>query len=139
MLLNSAVIVLDARCAGDFLKIDFKNLALLSALICFGLTFVWLLVPKFLLSLWAVGFSEPVGLVCRRVAALFAGIGVMLFRLRRAAPSPARDAVATGLVVACSMLALLGMIELGLGHAGPGILLAIAVEIALALGFRFAD
>jgi hypothetical protein len=121
------------------LKIRFENLALLSALICLALALIWSLAPQFLLSMWAVGFSEPVGLVCRRAAALFAGVGVMLFQLRHAAPSPVRSAVATGLMVACSLLAVLGITELVLGHAGPGILLAVAVEIALALGFRLAN
>jgi hypothetical protein len=121
------------------LKIRFDLLALLSALICLVLALVWSLAPQVLLSLWTVGFSEPVGLVCRRTAALFAGIGVMLFQLRHAAPSPVRSAVTTGLISACSLLALLGITELFLGHAGPGILLAVAVEIALALGFWLAN
>jgi len=41
-------------------------------------------------------------------------------------------------MVTCLMLALLGIIELVIGHAGPGILLAVTVEIALALGFYLA-
>lgn len=44
-----------------------------------------------------------------------------------------------GFIVARSMLALLGMIEFTIGHAGPGILLAVAVQIVLALGFRLAN
>ena len=117
----------------------FRHLAVLSALICFALAFVFLFVPELMLSLWAVAFSGSVGLVCRRSAALFAGIGIVLFKLRHVAPSPARAAVATGATVACLMLALLGMVELFIGHAGPGILLAVAVEIALALAFRLAS
>ena len=42
-------------------------------------------------------------------------------------------------MVTCLMLALLGTIELVTGHAGPGILLAVVVEIALALGFYLAN
>lgn len=121
------------------MKICFKNLALLSALICLVLALIWLLAPEFLLSFWSVGFSGSVGLVCRRNAALFAGMGVMLFGLRHAAPLPARSAIAMGFIVARSMLALLGMIEFTIGHAGSGILLAVAVQIVLALGFRLAN
>ena len=123
---------------GDGLTIRFNNLAQLSAAICFALALIWACVPGLLLALWSVGFSDEVALVCRRSAALFAGIGVMLFRLRHAAPSPVRDAVALGVTVACSMLALLGIVDLVMGHAGPGILLAVVVEMALALGFRLA-
>lgn len=124
---------------GGRLKVHFPTLAVLSAVTCFGLAFVFLFVPELMLSLWSVAFSDSVGLVCRRSAALFAGIGIMLFKLRHVAPSPARAAVATGVTVACSMLALLGMVELSSGHAGPGILLAVTVEIALALAFRLAS
>jgi hypothetical protein len=43
--------------------------------------------PNLLLSSWDVDFSYPVGLVGRRGAALFAGIGVMFFWARNAEPS----------------------------------------------------
>ena len=100
-----------------------------------ALALAWSLAPQVLLSLWTVDFSEPVGLMCRRTAALFAGVGVMLFQVRHAAPSPVRSAVATGFIVACTLLAFLGITELVMGHAGPGILLAVAIEIALAFAF----
>ena len=135
---STLVVPLKTIHIGDRLKIDFRNLTLLSAGICFGLSIILLVAPQLLLSFWSVGFSEPVGLVCRRTAALFAGIAVMLFRLRHCLPSPARSAVAIGLILACSMLALLGIIEFTMGHSGPGILLAGVVEIVLALGFYFA-
>ena len=121
------------------MKIAFKNIALLSASICIALALIWLLTPTLLLSLWDVEFSEPVGLVSRRAAPLFAGMGLMLFKLRHVEPCPARTAVSSGLMVACLMLALLGVIELFIGHAGPGILLAVTVEVALALGFHLAN
>ena len=129
----------DAYYTGDYLKIRFESIALVSALICMALALVWSLAPQLLLSLWAVDFSEPVALMCRRAAALFAGIGVMLFQVRHAAPSPVRSAVAAGFIVACILLASLGVTELVPGHAGPGILLAVAVEITLALAFWIAN
>jgi len=119
-------------------KIDFKHIALSSASICIALALIWLLTPKLLLSLWAVEFSEPVGLVSRRASPLFAGMGLMLFKLRHVGPCPARTAVSSGLMVTCLMLALLGIIELVIGHAGTGILLAVTVEIVIALGFYLA-
>jgi len=95
--------------------------------------------PNLLLSLWAVEFSEPVGFVSRRASPLFAGMGLMLLKLRNVGPCPARTAVSSGLMLTCLMLALLGIVELVIGHAGPGILLAVTVEIALALGFCLAN
>ena len=120
---------------GNSMRLGFYRMSALSASLCFALAIVWGGFPQLLLAMWAVDFSEPVGLVARRGAALFAGIGVMLFRLRHAGPSPARAAAAAGFVTGCALLALLGIGELAAGHAGPGILLAVAVELALAAGF----
>ena len=120
---------------GSSLKIRFNHLASAAAGICFALAVTWLCMPQLLLALWSVPFSDPVALVGRRNGALFAGVSVILFQLRHAAPSATRSAVAHGVAVACSTLALLGIAECALGHAGPGMLLAVAVEIMLALGF----
>ena len=116
---------------------NFRNLAILSSLICFGLTLTWTLAPALLLAIWGIEFSYPVGLVGRRGAALFAGIGVMFFAARNAEPSAARSALVTGFIVGCAALATLGIFELASGHAGPGILSAVLVEIALALAFLY--
>ena len=120
------------------MRLPFHQLALTSALFCFALALTWLLAPGLLLSTWAVELSGPTALVCRRAAALFVGTGVMLFQLRHAPPSPARKAVATGLVASCVLLAALGVLEWLAGHAGPGILLAAAIETALATAFYLA-
>jgi hypothetical protein len=115
--------------------IGFSHLALGAAAICGALAVIWLCTPQLLLAIWSVPFAEATALVCRRSGALFAGIAVMLFQLRHAPPSPVRTAVANGITVGCSILALLGMADVALGHAGPGMLLAVAVEVALAAAF----
>ena len=116
---------------------NFRNLATLSALVCFALTLTWALAPELLLAIWGIEFSYPVGLVGRRGAALFAGIGVMFFMARNAEPSTARSALVSGFIVGCVALAALGIFELASGHAGPGILSAVLVEIALAAAFLY--
>lgn len=120
------------------MTIAFKPFALSAALLCVALALVWSVLPAVLLSLWSVPSSDAAGFLGRRMAALFLGIGVLLFRVRHAPPSPARAAVSTGLTAGCAALALLGAFELALGHAGPGILMAVAVEALLALGFFLA-
>lgn len=40
-----------------------------------------------------------------------------------------------GAIVACLMLAALGVVELATGHAKVGILVAVFIEVALVLGF----
>lgn len=117
------------------MNLDFRRLSLLSALVFFSLALTWTIAPNLLLANWGVEFSSPVGLVGRRGAALYAGMGVMFFSARNAEPSPARSALLGGAVVACLVLAVLGVCELATGHAEVGILAAVFIEIALALAF----
>ena len=115
------------------MKLTFRSLAILSALVFFSLALTWMFAPNVMLSHWGVDFSYSAGLMARRGAALYAGIGVMLFSARNAGPSPARSALVTGFVVACLILATLGVFELATGHAGFGISVAVLIEIALTL------
>ena len=91
--------------------------------------------PNLALSFWDVEFSYPAGLISRRLAALYAGVGVMFYSARNAEPSSARSALVTGTVVACLTLAALGVYELAIGHAGRGILVAVLIEVAFSLAF----
>jgi thiamine transporter ThiT len=116
------------------MPLSFRTLAILAAAICLALAAVLLFAPRLLLSLWDVQYTYPVGLVARRAAALFLGIGVMLFLARNAEPSVSRLALSRGLAVGCLALAVLGCMEFFTGHAGIGILSAVLVEVVLACG-----
>jgi hypothetical protein len=117
------------------MKLDFRSLAILTSLVFFSLALTWMLAPNLLLSNWGVESSSTVGLVGRRGAALYAGLGVMFFSARNAEPSPARSALLGGTVVTCLVLAALGVFEFATGHAKVGILTAVFIEIALVLAF----
>lgn len=117
------------------MKLNFRGLAILSALLFFALALTWMLAPNLLLSDWGVEFTPSAGLVGRRAAALYAGIAVMLFSARNAEPSTARSALIKGIVVACFMLAALGLLELEIGNAIPRILIAVFIEVTLMLAF----
>jgi hypothetical protein len=119
------------------MRINFRNLATLSALVCLALAITWVFAPNLLLSMWGVEFSYPVGFVGRRAAALYAAIGIKFFAARNAEPSTARSALMTGFVFGCLALATLGVFELVTGHAGLGILSAVFVEAGLALAFLY--
>jgi len=114
------------------MKIEFKTLATLAGLLFLSLAMVWLAAPTLLLADWGVEFSEGIGLMGRRAAALYAGFGVMFLLSRSAGPSTARSALVRGLLVACLMLAALGLYELWGGHVTNKILVAVAIEIAFA-------
>jgi hypothetical protein len=117
------------------MKLDFRSLAILSALIFFSLALTWMLAPDLLLSNWGVELSSSAELVGRRGAALYVGMGVMFFSARNAEPSPVRSALLGGAIVTCLILAILGVFELATGHAEVGILAAVFIEIALVLAF----
>lgn len=55
--------------------------------------------------------------------------------VRNESPSITRHALSNGFMVGCWGLAALGFGEWLNGHAGPGILLAVVVELALGLAF----
>lgn len=117
------------------MQLSFRTLALFTAFLCFSLALIWGFTPESMLSIWNVGFSDTTGLMARRGAMLFMALGVMFYLARNAPPSPARAAMSNGLMVGVFGLAVLGFGEWLNGRAGPGILLAVLVEISLGLAF----
>ncbi|NKK61561.1 hypothetical protein GFM44_37920 [Rhizobium leguminosarum bv. viciae] len=117
------------------MKLTFPVVATTAATICLVLAGLWIFSPRTLLFIWSVNGSDATDLVARRGGALFLGLGVLLIFVRNSGEAVGRYAVAVGLAVGCSALATLGCYELLSGHAGVGILLAVAVEAALAISF----
>jgi len=117
------------------MQLSFRALSTFTAALCFLLALVWGLMPDWLLSIWGLEYSLTVGIVARRSAMLFAALGVMFYLVRNESPSTTRHALSKGFMVGCWGLAALGFGEWLNGHAGPGILLAVVVELALGLAF----
>lgn len=117
------------------MQLSFRTLSTFTAALCVVLALVWGLTPDQLLAVWSIEYSSAAGLVARRSAVLFAALGVMFYLVRNEAPSATRSALSNGFIVGCWGLAALGFGEWLNGHAGPGILLAVGVELALGLGF----
>lgn len=115
------------------MPIRFSAICTVALLICLSLAFTWAVRPQLLLAMWAIDGNPPALFVGRRAAALFFGLAFVLWAVRRAPPSPVRTAVADGVALACAALAALGLAEFAAGHAGAGILLAVAVEAVLAI------
>jgi hypothetical protein len=117
------------------MKISFRHLAIITALLFLMLTLTWMFAAQQLMSGWGLVSTPMAELLGRRAAALYAGLAIMFWLARNARPSPARSAMSKGLTVACLMLAALGIFELAAGHVAPGILLAVVIEVALAVAF----
>jgi hypothetical protein len=118
----------------------FQSLSVATALLCALLGLAWLADARWLLDLWSVshGNDGTVQLVGRRNGALFIALAVMFAQARHAPPSPVRRALAAGMFCGSALLACLGLFEWEQGHAGPGILLAVAVECGLAWAWAHA-
>lgn len=117
------------------MQFSFRTLSSFTAALCLLLALVWGLAPDRILASWDIEYSLAAGLISRRMAVLFMVLSAMFFMLRNEAPSQTRNALSNGFMIGCWGLAVLGFGEWLNGHAGPGILLAVGVELALGLAF----
>lgn len=117
------------------MSLSFHALAVITAFICFFLAIVCLAASKWMLAFWGVSYSYPVGLVSRRLGAVFLGNGVLCYMARDAAISPARTAISIGIIVVTFGLASLSIGEFVTKHARAPILLASVVELMIAVAF----
>lgn len=117
--------------------LSFYRLSIFCAILFTVLFTILMFAPVMLLSAWGVELTDSVGLVTRRIAALYAGIAVMYFFARNAEHSATRTALIVGTITACSILAILGVYEYVAGHASGGILISVLIEVALVLAFLY--
>lgn len=119
------------------MRLSFRSLSVIVSLLFLAIACTWMFAPAAMLANWGIGTSPSAELMARRGAALYAGLSVMFFVARGAAPSLARSALVAGFVTACALLAALGVGELASGHADRGILIAAVLEIVFVLAFLF--
>ena len=117
--------------------LSFYRLSVFSSILFTVLSIILLFAPVMMLSAWGVELTDSVGLVTRRIAALYAGIAVMYFFARNAEHSATRKALIVGTITACLILALLGVYEFAAGNASAGILGSVLIEVALVLAFTY--
>ena len=114
---------------------SFRTVAVITAIAALALGLGFLFVGAIVVGRWQIQPTESVLLLSRRIGAIYLGLSVMLFLARSAPVSVTRTALSAGAAVLLSLLALLGVYELTVGHAGPGILVSIVIESLLALGY----
>lgn len=117
--------------------LSFYRLSVLSSILFALLAIILMFAPAQMLTGWGVALTDSVGLLARRIAALYTGIAVMYFLARNAEHSTTRTALMYGTISACLILAALGAYEFFVGHASSGILPAVFIEVALALAFAY--
>ena len=99
----------------------------------------WVLLPQLPIGLMGLHDDEGTRAVGVRLAGLMVAWAVTLFLARDLPPSPGRRAISYGMVALGASTALGGLMGLMTGTHGPGVLVALAVETLMAVGFLVAD
>ena len=110
---------------------NFRTIAVITAIVSVALGAGYLLFGGLVVGRWQIQPTDSVLLLGRRMGGLYLGLGVMFFLARSVPVSVARTALSAGAAVALSVLALLGVYELTVGHAGAGILVSVVIESLL--------
>jgi hypothetical protein len=95
----------------------------------------WMFAGSKLFKRWGIDAHVDGLLVGRRLGAVYLGVSMMLFMGRSAPPSDLRVAVCIGMLFSMVVLAGLGLLEYRARRANALILISVALEVFLALGF----
>jgi lysylphosphatidylglycerol synthetase-like protein (DUF2156 family) len=115
--------------------LSFYRLSVFTSILLLLLASILMFAPEQMFTSWGIELTASVGLLARRIAAVYTGIAVMLFFARNAEHSTTRTALIYGIITTCLILAALGAYEYSVGHVSNGILPAILIEIAIVIGF----
>jgi hypothetical protein len=116
--------------------IEFPFVARFGALIAMALFLTFAFVPVIPFTMLGVAMTTEGLLMARRMAALFLGIALILWLLREEADGAGRRKVCLALSASMAALATFGFLDWLGGRNGPGVFIAITVEVyfAFALG-----
>ena len=95
----------------------------------------WMFAGSSLFQRWGINAHVDGLLVGRRLGAVYLGVSVILFMGRTAPPSDLRVAICIGVLFSMLVLAGLGLFEFIARRANSLILVSVALEVFLALGF----
>jgi hypothetical protein len=115
--------------------LSFYRVSVFTSVLLLLLASVLMFAPAQMLTSWGIELTDTLGVLARRLAAVYIGVSAMLFFARNAEPSPAQTAIIYGVRTTCLLLAALGAYEFSVGHVSSGILPAILIEIAIVIGF----
>ena len=110
-------------------------MAIVTAIIAFLLGTGYLFFGSLVIGRWQIEPTNSVLLLGRRMGSLYLGLSIIFFLSRSLTLSTTRTALSIGAAATLSLLALLGIYEYSLGHAGSGILVSVVIESLLAIGY----
>jgi len=114
---------------------SFHALAIVTCLAALLLATGWLFAGGLMLKRWRIEPSIGALLVGRRIGAVYLGVALLCFLVRSTTSMELITSVSMFAVLVNALLAGLGLYEYRARRAGPAILVSVAVEILLLLGF----
>jgi len=114
---------------------SFHVLAIVTCIAALLLATGWLFAGRLMLKRWRVEPSVGALLVGRRIGAVYLGVALLCFLVRSTTSAELINSVSMFAVLVNTLLASLGMYEYRARRAGPAILISVAVEVLLLLGF----
>lgn len=115
----------------------FEFIATTTAIAALLLGLGWMFAGTKLFKRWGIEAHADGLLIGRRLATVYIGIAIILFMGRSSPPSDLRAALCSGLLFAMITLAGLGIYEYRLKRANALILISVALEMFLAVGFSW--
>jgi len=113
----------------------FHTLALVTCVAALLLGIGWLSAGKLMLKRWRIESSTGALLVGRRIGVIYLSVAVLFFLVRATESRELITIVSTFAVLANALLAGLGLYEYRTRRAGPAIMVSVAFEVLLVVGF----
>ena len=114
---------------------SFQALATVTCIAALLLATGWLLAGRLMLQRWRIEPSVGALLIGRRIGAVYLGVALLCFLVRSTTSAELITSVSMFAVLVNALLAALGLYEYRAKRAGPAILVSVAVELLLLLGF----
>lgn len=113
----------------------FQTLSLVTSIAALLLGAGWLAAGRLMLKRWRIEPSVGALLVGRRIGVIYLGVALLFFLVRSIESLELITIVSTFAALANALLAGLGVYEYHARRAGPAILVSVAFELALVVGF----
>ena len=113
----------------------FKTLSLVTSIAALLLGAGWLAAGRLMLQRWRIEPSVGALLVGRRIGVIYLGVALLFFLVRSIESPELITIVSMFAALANALLAGLGVYEYHARRAGPAILVSVAFELALVVGF----
>ncbi len=114
---------------------SFHTLAIVTCLAALLLGAGWLFAGRLMLQRWRIEPGVGALLVGRRIGAVYLGVALLCFLVRSTTSAELITSVSLFAVLVNALLVGLGVYEYRSRRAGPAILVSVALELLLLLGF----